>query len=221
IIPKDATIEVSLHEGVAYLDLPEELNRLANSSQAAAALRSLLLTSSQFSTVDSICFLVEGRRVEHFCSDEIAIDKNFPAHAPGSKRPVLYFPSRSGSRYYLLVQDGKEINYPLKDDEDLLKALFQKGKSFFPEGLSVLGIELYSNKMIVNLSEEFMKIFPVDGTEEDKARAAVILDAIFLTIAENFGPDTISLMVNGRRIQPEGYPLLEREITRPFYINPE
>ncbi len=218
-IPKDAEIKVALKEGTAYMDLPEELDRLGGSTQASGIIDSLVLTASQFPYVRGVRFLIEGEQARTFGSEGLLIDRVFPPQRPASTPTMMYLPYRSGERYYLLPREvpGDKRGAP----EELVATVLASSRFYLSDVPELYKIRVLRDEIIMDWSSCFKNLFPVNGDAESMALAQLFVDSLLLTLADNLPPDRLVFLVEGKPWQPPGYPPLNRELKRPFYINPQ
>jgi outer membrane protein assembly factor BamB len=221
-IPKDASIKVTLQEGIALIDLPEELNRLGGSSQITGIIDSLVLTASQFPSVEGIRFLVEGKEARVFGAEGFIIDGVFPSRPLAKSKTMLYLPYRSGDRYFLLPREAVQLGSKFNTPDDLLKILLAESRRFLPAVPELNDIKVKQEEIILDWNSSFKKLFPPEGSPEEKALAALFLDSVLLTLGSNFQQSRFILYVEGEPWKPPfGYPSPVLEFRYPFYINPE
>ena len=112
---------------------------------------------------------------------------------------------------------------PLKDRalvEALTRTVLAESNGFIPRGLELQSVRIENNSVFLDFSDVFNQLI-VEGPE-GAARAAMIRDALALTIAENVHYSSIQITVNGKQPQrPESYLPWESMITKPYYINLE
>ncbi|HHX75424.1 MAG TPA: hypothetical protein GX699_11030 [Firmicutes bacterium] len=226
-IPKDATINVKNKEGTILIDLPAALDQMAGTTFLTGVLDSLLYTVSAAvetnTGVQEIRFLVDGQEKDTFGQDGIQIDTGY---SPRSMfRPeegiLLFYPRRTGERYYLLPA-GKA--FPEMEPEVLLQAVVQAVVSeynrSFRTQLSVNSVIVDKQTAVVDFSAAFDALLA--ETPEAAARAAMLRDALALSLLENAAVTTVHFTVSGT--PPKNLPHFlpwELEVTRPYYINPE
>jgi outer membrane protein assembly factor BamB len=223
-IPKDAEIDVVLNEGVAVVDLPPALDVMGGTTFLTGVLNSLLLTVSQFPTVEEVQFTVGGQQQETFGQEGLLIDEPFaPRRLSGSESEQLIFlPHRSGSRYYLLPFAYEFL--PLKEKalaEGVVLQIMNEAWEYFPHGLRLKSVQFEGTTAYVDFSKEFELL--IKGTDpESAARAALIRDAIALSISKNLPYTTVRFMVESQPLaEPKGYLPWELTVSRPYYLNRE
>lgn len=221
-LPKDSIIAVTLEaDGTATLNLPAELNRLGGSTQVIGMIDSLLCTVSQFPAVEKIRFLVDGEAVPVFGAEGLSIEHPFPRRSLTAKK-VLYFPYRSGERYYLLPRELLPLSNTGYGYGDLLAILLAENERYLPVTPVLKNISSEKDWLTLDWNASFKHLFPRQGTPEQKARVALFLDSLLLTLGSNFDCAGLEHFVEGQRWEPPpGYPSLRQEFKRPFYLNPE
>ena len=216
IIPKEAVIEVTEQEGLIYLNLPAELSRLSNPVQLHGLVDSLVLTISQFSSVNSIQFLFDGEKIDVLGEEEINVEEPFPPRRPADK-PLLYIPCQSGVHYYLVPQ---EIT-GLQDPESIVNMVILKSAPFLPGKPHLKEIYAGEREIVLDWGASFAELFPLDADSEKKALSELFIDALLLTLTGNMGSDHLTFLVEGEPfLPPEGY-TFSTDLKRPYYINPE
>ncbi|NLN07567.1 MAG: GerMN domain-containing protein, partial [Firmicutes bacterium] len=226
-IPKDATINVKIVENTVLIDLPAALDQMAGSTFLTGVLNSLLYTVSAAvetnTAVQGISFLVDGQEKDTFGREEILLDKSYSPRSVfrPEKGVLLFYPRRTGERYYLLPA-GK--TFPEMKQEELLQAITQtvvsEYNSTFRTQLSVNSVIIDKQTVIVDFCAAFDAL--LTDTPVAAARAAVLRDALALSLMENAAITRVRFTVNGTLPQalPHFLPW-EMQVTRPYYINPE
>ena len=220
-LPKDTVISITLKEGLATLDLPAELNRLGGTTRVTGIIDSLLLTVSQFSAVESIHFLIEGEEATIFSAEGLLIEKPFPPRTLEDKK-IFYLPYRSGERYYLLPRESIPLSGRGDGYRDLLDILLTENRCCLPVMPALNSVTREDEWIVIDWTPSFKNVFPWQGTPEEKARAALFLDSLLLTLGNNFHCKGVIHLVEGHSWEPPpGYPSLRQEYKRLFYLNPE
>lgn len=220
-IPKDAEIQVSHSEGQVNIDLPPSLHEMGGTTFLTGVLDSLLLTVSQFPTVEQIEFTVGGEKSPTFGQEGLTIEEAFVPQRYGRKpgERLLFLPSVSGNRYYLRTKSASFL--PLKDQpliESMVRQIIKQSEDLYPVTLNEVRIE--NNTVYLDFSESFNRILA--GNPEAAARAAMLRDALALTVTENVHYSHIQITVNGSiPMRPLHYQPWELIVSRPFYINQE
>lgn len=222
-IPKDAEISVSHNEGIITIDLPVALDEMGGTTFVSGILDSLLLTVSQFPTVEQIGFTVGGKKKETFGQEGILINEGYAPRRFGRMggERLLFIPVRSGPRYYLRP-DSKAL-LPLKERallETLVSQVISESDSFFPPKLTLQSVTIDNNTVYLDFNDALNTM--ITDRAEAAARAALLRDALALTIVENVAYSTVVITVNGKTPKsPEGYLPWEITVSRPYYLNPE
>jgi len=220
-IPKDVEIQASQNNGIVQLNLPASLNEMSGSTFLSGILDSLLLTVSQFPTVRQIEFTVNGERRATFGQEGLNIGEAFTpmrfGHRPGER--LIFLPSRSDSRYYLRPESVSGII--LQDEaliENLVRYILTQSSEFYALNLAAVRIE--NKNVYLDFTDSFHNLL-VDSMAA-AARAAMLRDALALTILENAPYANIHITVNGTRPeQPEHFLPWEITVSRPYFLNME
>lgn len=221
-IPKDTHIKVTLQDGIAVLDLPEDLSRLGDSKQNRGIIDSLILTASQFPSVEGVRFLIEGSSARIFGMEGVIINDVFPSRSPVKNKTMLYIPYRSGKRFFLLPREAIQLGSRFNTAQDLLKILLEESRRFLPVAPELKDIRITNKEIILDWGQSLAKLFPPEGSPEEKALASLFLDSVLLTLGSNFQQDRVVLFIEGEPWEPpEGYPSTVLEYSEPFYLNPE
>ena len=227
-IPKDTSLEVAVEDNLVYLDLPLELNRLAGSAQASGMIDSLLLTVSDFPEVDGVSFLLDGEPAEVFGKEELPLERVFSPRHLAEGEPKIYLPYFSGARYYILPREAESVSgLTGRNDsaEDMVEVILEESRRFSALVPELRGVRITGNEIVLDWESGFEELFPGEEegiSPEQKALLELLVDAILLTLAENFAPDELVFEVEGRRWSPPDVELeLQTKLQRPFYINPE
>lgn len=220
-IPKNVEIRVSQTEGVVQLNLPAALDEMSGSAFLQGILESLLLTVSQFPTVRQIEFIVEGERRATFGQEGLNIGKAFTPARFGQRQGerLIFLPSRSDSRYYLRAES---VLLSALQGEALIEALVRhiltQSSEFY--SLQLAGVRIENKTVYLDFTESLHSL--LSDSSEAAARAAMLRDALALTISENAPHAKISITVNGKSPeQPEHFLPWEITVSRPFYLNLE
>jgi spore germination protein GerM len=195
-IPKDVEIAVALNEGVAVVDLPAALDEMSGTTFLTGALESLLLTISQFPTVEGIRFIVGGKEKETFGQDGLIISNSFAPRRFNrlEGEQLIFLPYQSGSRYYLLPLSYSFL--PLKEKalaEALVLQILSKSQDLFPNDIRLKSLWFDGNTAFLNFSGEIAQLTQGEDAEA-AAIAAVIRDAIVLSITENLNYTSVKFL---------------------------
>ena len=187
------------------------------------SLDSLLLTVSQFPTVEQIRFTVGGKEKETFGLEGILIDEAYNPQRFGRQHDeqLLFIPTRSGTRMYLLPVTKEFL--PLKEKalvEALITHILSESASFLPRGVRLKNARLEDNIVYLDFNEVFAEL--VDDRPEAAARAAILRDAFALSIAENLPYVTMHITVEGKPLlRPADFLPWQLTLSRPYFINLE
>ena len=220
-IPKNVEIQVSQTNGIVQLNLPDSLAEMSGSAFLSGVLDSLLLTVSQFPTVRQIEFTVNGERRADFGQEGLNIGEAFTPMRFG-KRPgerLVFLPSRSESRYYLRPESISGVT--LHDEalvENLVRYILAESSQLFSLELAAARIE---NEIVyLDFTDSFNKLLA--NNMAAAARAAMLRDALALTILENVPYANIHFTVNGTPpLQPEYFLPWQLTVSRPYFLNLE
>ena len=221
-IPKDADIQVVFENGIVQLDLPKELDEMAGTTNLTGILDSLLLTVSQFPTVEKIQYTVAGQEQETFGQEGLLIDELYTPRRFGrlDGERQIFVPTQSGNRYYLRSTTREFL--PLKDSaliETLVRYVLAESGPFFSYNLELRSVTVENNIVKIDLSESFNQ--HLENNAESAAKAAMLRDAIGLTLAESHYPQ-IEITVNGSSPRTsELYLPWSMVVSRPYFVNME
>ena len=218
---KDLSVDVDYNaeNGKLYLDLSPGFVDINGEMQSETALNSLLMTVSGFNGVNDIFLTIDRKQIETFGTIEL----DQPLKPLTHQKPI-YVPVQSGSRFYLVKREGVEGDLSEATLENLVEQVLRASRAipFVPSNLELRNINVSTEQVQVNLSRQFVELFPEEGTEEDFVRSSLILDSIFLTIFQNSRRQRAEIVIEGESwTPPEGYPLLNRFYRQPYFINPE
>ena len=221
-IPKDAAVEVAFKKesGQLFLDLSPEMARMPGACQPLSVINSLSYTIGSFPEVKEI-YLTSGKEPLETFGDGLLLEQPVQPHR---WKDPLFIPVRIGERYYIVPREASELEVEQRDLDGLLMAVVKQCRSFYfvPGDLNLIGVAEVDSVIRVDLSSSFRMLFPEDGGVEDQLQAAMILDALFLTAAENSDCLRMEIYVEGEEwLPPQGYPSLDRSIYKPYHINPE
>ncbi|NLZ38779.1 MAG: PQQ-binding-like beta-propeller repeat protein [Firmicutes bacterium] len=222
-IPKDAHIVVSAKDGVAQLDLPAALDEMSGSTFIQGVVESLILTVSSVPTVEKIKFTVEGENKQTFGQEGVMIGESFPVQPLGREKgeTLLFVPVRSGDKYYLLPIS---VDYlPLKEQalaEEIIRTVLLHYKQNFGHLLLLQKVTFEKDTIYLDLHSSFNKTLL--DTAAAAARAAVLRDALTLSLAENLPYSTVVITVDGQEPKSgEHYLPWVLTVKKPYYINIE
>ncbi len=212
-------IDFSSEGGRLELDLSPDLVEMSGSTQSEKAFKSLLNTVSSFSEVKEIYLISEGEPIEAL-GEGPALEQPLEPHR--WKNPA-YVPVMSGNRYYLSIEDlAKNNENP--ELKEILEHVIRRCRTlpFVPSTLSLVDLKETPELVQVDLDGTARAVFPENAEEHEILRAALLLDALFLTVFENSATQRVEILIEGERwAPPAGYPSFSRFYRRPFFINPE
>ncbi|MDW7684322.1 MAG: GerMN domain-containing protein [Bacillota bacterium] len=222
-IPKDEEVGVAHDDGVVTVDLPATLDQMSGSTFLTGVLDSLLMTVSQFPTVSQIQFTVAGEESETFGQEGLMIGETFASQRFGRREGhrLVFIPTRSGEKYYLRAQTSQFK--ALKDKaliDTLTRHVLHESQLLFPQNVELQEVRIVNNTVQLDFSDSFNRI--ITESAEAAARAAMLRDALALTIAENAYYAQIEILVNGTPPRtPEGYLPWSMNVIKPYYVNLE
>lgn len=219
---KDISIDYDFesHTGTLVLDLSSELLQENGLAQSVPMIDSLYLTASAHPAVETIFIYANGELLTEY-GNGFALEQPLQAHR--WQNPV-YIPVMSGNRYYLTIMEALgEPGTPL----DLLATLSRtvhrlRALPFVSADLELRGVTETADRVVLDLSSHMQEIFHEEVDEQAVHQAALILDALFLTVFENSSAQRVEIIIEGEPwVGPSGYPALKRFLRLPYYINPE
>ena len=218
---KDASVEADLDNsrGILHLELSPGLVNFNGSIQSETALQSLLLTISEFNSVEQVYLNMQREPISTFGTLEL----DQPLDVIQIRQPV-YVPIISGNRYYLVKREGAVEEAGSVELDSLLEQVVRSSRAmpFVPSTFGLIDVQVTAEQVQVNLNNAFKEIFPADGEETDLLQAGLILDSLFLTAFENGRRQRAEILVEGEKwVPPVGYPALNRFYRQPYFINPE
>jgi spore germination protein GerM len=196
---------------------------MSGSTFLTGVLKSLLLTVSSIPSVEQIQFTIAGEARGSFGQEGLDITEPFPPQ-PFTKKSgerLLFLPSASGSKYYLRPEAIEMA--PLKE-HDLAEAVAQavlKGYAeVFGTVLTLRSVRIVDNVIYVDMTNSLNDI--ISQSIAAAARAAMLRDALALSLAENLPYANVKITVNGTKPkQAEHYLPWEVKVIRPYYVNME
>ncbi|MGM0688825.1 MAG: GerMN domain-containing protein [Bacillota bacterium] len=219
---KDFSIETIFNpaDGSLVIDLSPELGNMGGFVKSKTAFESLIMTVSAFNEVKEIYLNVGNELIETF-GEGILLEQPLAPHR--WKKPV-YIPVMSGNRYYLLVREGADETTEDVGLQDLVgkTLLVARALPFVPADLELIRVHQTAGQVQINLNGSLRAIFPEDPTEKERMQAALVLDALFMTVFGNSRSQRVEIMINGQPWNsPAGYPSTSRFFRQPYFINPE
>ena len=115
-----------------------------------------------------------------------------------------------------------QLEHKPQTPKEMVDIVLAESSFFLAEKPELIKVELLEDRIILDWTSSIKKLFPPEASPEQKALAALFVDALLLTLGENFPQDRLAFYVEGEPWQfPEEYNALNLQIRRPFYINPE
>ncbi len=212
--PADGSLVVELSPGLAEMD---------GANQSATAFESLIMTISKNTAAERIFLTVNGETVDTF-GEGVELSQPF---APAGFSSPVYVPVLSEGLYYLLVEEGLEENGEAGERPGLQRLVEKslhasRSLPFVPTNLALRGLNESSEQVQINLNNTLRAIFPEDPSEKERLQAALVLDALFMTVFENYRTQRVEILIDGEPWSPpEGYHSTNRFYRQPNFINPE
>lgn len=220
-IPKGIDIGISTEDGKVEVNLPGELEQIAGATQSTGIINSILYTLSQFPTVDSIKFMVEGEEKYSFGEPGVFIGQEFSSQQVRESSPLLFIPYRSGFRYYLIPWEIQPSPVSKDPAEFISYKYFQEAGSFIPCNVEIIEARVEGDLVTLDLNQEFLTLFENPENSDLKARAQVVTDGLVATLTENLKQNKVQILVEGENISPRGFSHLSQPLEKPRGINPE
>lgn len=207
VLPEGTEMELDISNGVASIDLSDEVTKLADAQSESVMVSAIVQTLTEFDTVDSVHITVEGQALEKLPNGTVISGnltrsrinmESSSLNAQEASTVTLYFPSEEGS---LLVPVTRMV-YGNPDIDtavlELVKGPRASGQleNALPEGVGLIGVQVTDGVAIINFTSEFMQI--VEAT--DGGRMA--LKALMLTCASFEGVEGVRVLVDGEDYDP-------------------
>ncbi len=225
-IPKDAEISVTLNDGTVAIDLPVALDEAGGTTFLSGVLNSLLLTVSQFPTVEEVRFTVGGKEKDTFGAEGLLINEGFAprrfSRPHNGRSNYLYLPYRSGERYYLLPVERDFLSLTGRTPmEAVVHQVLSEARDLFPENLTFRGAAIREGTVFLDFNAD-LALLATSTDPAAVARAVLLRDAIALSLAENLPYTHFKFLADSEEIKvPPDFPVLELTVSRPYYINQE
>jgi hypothetical protein len=218
---KDVSIDVDFDniEGRLYLDLSPDLVSFNGVMQSETALDSLVMTASEFKSVEEIYLTIDRAPLSSFGNLDLVLPL-----APHRFTKPVYVPVLSGNRFYIVVREGSSEDNGNETLENLFEQVLRSLRSLqlVPTDMELLNVRVTPEQIQLNFNSAFSELFPDDALDDQILKAALVLDAIFLTAFENSRRQRAEIWVEGVAWSPpEGYPPLNRFYRQPYFLNPE
>ncbi len=209
VLPEGTTIDLDIRDGLARIDLSEEVLHMADAAAESNMVAAVVQTLTEFESVEKVEFLVGGRKLEKlthgtdisktFERGEINLETSVSTINSASLEPVtLYFPCESSS----VVVPVTRMVYSNADVNTAVLEL-AKGPSTqspleraLPAGCGLIDVQVDDGVAKVNFTREFADL--VQNT--DGGRLA--LKALVLTCTQFEGVDEVEVLVEGEPYDP-------------------
>lgn len=204
VLPEGTTIDLDISDGLARIDLSEEVLRMGDAAAESNMVAAVVQTLTEFESVQKVEFLVGGKKIEKlthgtdisrpFERGEINLEAAASAVGGGELRPVtLYFPCESSS----VVVPVTRMVYANADVNTAVLEL-AKGPSTqspleraLPAGCGLIDVKLEDGVAKVNFTREFADLVQ----NSDGGRLA--LKALVLTCTQFEGVNSVQVLVEG------------------------
>ena len=209
VIPEGTEIDLDISGGAARINLTGNVSALPDAQSEANMVSAIVQTLTEFDTVDTVSFLINGQRVARlphgtdvsgvFSRGYVNLESADAGLPPQEAETVmLYFPGESGS---LIVP----VTRMVYGSSDLNTAVLElvKGPSAqspldgaLPSGCGLIDVTEKDGVVTVNFTREFIRI----AEETDGGRLA--LKALTLTCAQFPGVKRVEIQVEGEPYDP-------------------
>lgn len=221
VLPENTTIDLDITNGLARIDLSEEVLHMADAAAESNMIRAIVQTLTEFDSVDRVEFLIGGQKKEtlphgtsvagQFTRGDINLESAEPTISLASSEPVtLYFPADSGAVIVpvtRMVNSGADINTAVLElakgpaNGDMLE-------SVVPPGCGLIDVKVEDGIAKLNFTGEFVNLVQ----NSDGGRMA--LKALVLTCTQFDGIKGVELYVDG-----EKYDAGEGGLSVPSFMN--
>ncbi len=208
VLPEGCEFELDINgKGEARIDLSEEVLHMADAEAEQNMVQAIVQTLTEFDTVKSVEFLVEGQRKEQlphgtsiegkFEREDINPETTQGASA-GSRSVTLYFPCESTA---VIVPVTRQVY----GNADVQTAVLELAKgpaatgpldAALPAGCGVISAEVENGVAKINFTSEFIQL----AQNSDGGRMA--LKALVLTCVQFDGVESVELYVEGEPYDP-------------------
>ena len=208
LLPADTKIlGMSITDGIAKLDLNEAVLDCEDALEESNMIQGIVLTLAEFSTIDKVQFLFNGKILEklphgtivkeHIGPTDINLEMAEDAIAQGAKVTV-FFQSTSSSLYDYLIPVTRVTsleNASLQSTiNELLKGPMDTDnmKIDIPPDTKLLGIQMDGGVTYLNFSKEFKDIANSEDSEK------MVLKAIKMTAMQYPEVEVVEILVEGK-----------------------
>lgn len=232
VLPADTQVSVDIKDGVATVDFSKEFQNY-KAEDEMKILQSVTWTLTQFDSVESVKFKVNGTELDEMPvnstpisevlsrANGINIDTKDVVDLANTKAVTVYYLGGEEDSYYYVPVTRRVSNNVADNVEAAVNELI-KGPNYASNLLSdfVSGVELLdkpkieNGKVILNFNES------IYGSFEEKIVSQHLLNSLVLTLTEQKGIESVSILVNGKAdlVNEKGQKLSE-PVTRPEKVN--
>ncbi|MGI6538691.1 MAG: GerMN domain-containing protein [Caldicoprobacterales bacterium] len=208
LLPGDTEIlGMSIKEGIAKLDLNNAVLNCKDAAEETSMIQGIVMTLSEFSTIDKVQFLFEGQVLETMPHGtyvkepigptDINLETSDDASANGAKVKV-FFQSTSPSLYDYLIPITRVTTHENSTLETSINELLQGPMDTdnmtidIPPDTKLLGIQMDGGVTYINFSKEFNEIANSKKSEE------MVLRAVKLTALQYPEVEEVKILVEGK-----------------------
>ncbi|MFA5675878.1 MAG: GerMN domain-containing protein [Christensenellales bacterium] len=204
ILEEGTELSLSIKDGVATIKLSENAIAAYNPIDEINKVTAVVNTLTEFTAIDSVIIKQAGCRENLPCGTDISkpfekFDLNITttlstADLDNASKLLLYFQNESGTAIVPVTKyvGGKADAFAAMNE--LVKGPGEGGlKSLFPEGTSLLGVNVDDNGVAsINFSKEFAEI----GDKPAKEKA--LIRCIVLTLMQFDNIDEVRILADGK-----------------------
>lgn len=196
VIPANTEIlGMTIKDGLCKVDFSNAFTNVSSKSDEESLIKAVVYTLTEFETVDTVQFMIEGKIVENMTygtNIEMPLRReniNYIGSQPSKNTVLVYYENETVNDDSLLVPVTKPIEIIDDKDANILDVLDNliagppQGlglKSQIPKDTKVLGIKINDSIAEVHLSEEILKI---KGNYKALNKSA---ESIALTVKEHY-----------------------------------
>ena len=209
VLPENTTIELDIANGLARIDLSEQVLDLADAAAEQNMVNAIVGALTEFDTVQEVEFLIGGQKLEklphgtsisgRFRRGDINLESAEETMSVSEgKRVTLYFPSEVGTVVVpvtRLVYSNPDINTAVLE---LAKGPSATGslENVLPAGCGLIDVTVENGTAKLNFTREFADI----ALNTDGGRMA--LKALVLTCTQFEGVNSVEIYVEGEKYDP-------------------
>jgi len=208
LLPGDTEIlGMSIKDGVAKLDLNEAVLNCKDAAEESNMIQGIVLTLTEFSTIDKVQFLFNGKILDTMPHGTIVKEPIGPTDvnlemaehsSPQGSTVKVFFQSTSSTLYdYLIpvtrVTDSENVTLETTINE-LLKGPMDTDNMTIdiPPDTKLLGIQMNDGITYINFSKEFNDLANSEESEE------MVLKAIKLSAMQHPEVEKVEILVEGK-----------------------